>query len=112
MYCTNCGTQLSETFRYCPQCGAAAGTQPSRADGLPPANRAVRSRTDRKVAGVCAGLARYFGVDVTLVRILMVVFTIWPVGLGLLFYVVCWIVMPNEPLMLPSADNTNLVKAQ
>jgi phage shock protein PspC (stress-responsive transcriptional regulator) len=60
---------------------------------------------------VCAGLARYFGVDVTLLRILVVVLTIWPVGLGLIFYVICWIVMPNEPLLLTPADNTQLAKA-
>lgn len=111
MYCVNCGGDLPETFRYCPQCGAASATQQSRTEIALPATRATRSRTDRKVAGVCAGLARYFGVDVTLVRILMVVFTIWPVGLGLLFYVVCWIVMPNEPLLLPPAEKAELVKS-
>ncbi len=116
MYCSSCGNEIAAAFRYCPHCGTATGAQVSPssvvAERLP---RAVRSRTDRKIAGVCAGLARYLGIDVTLLRILMVVFTIWPLGAGLLFYIVCWIVMPNEPLLLPSAQdnarlsNTNLI---
>lgn len=65
-------------------------------------NRLSRPRDNRKIAGVCAGIARYFGVDVTLVRILTVVLAIWPIGVGLIFYIVCWIVMPNDPLMLPA----------
>lgn len=60
----------------------------------------MRPRDDRKIAGVCAGIARYLGMDVSLVRILMLVLLIWPPGLGLLFYIACWIVIPNEPLML------------
>lgn len=111
MYCVNCGNDLSASFRYCPRCGTPVPGQAPTTEVARPLYRATRSRTDRKVAGVCAGLARYFGVDVTLLRILVVVLTIWPVGLGLIFYVICWIVMPNEPLLLTPADNTQLAKA-
>lgn len=59
------------------------------------AKKLVRKREGRMVAGVCAGLAAYFGVDVNLVRLLFGVFTIvW--GLGALVYVVAWAVVPEE----------------
>jgi phage shock protein C len=54
---------------------------------------------ESKIAGVCAGFARYFGVDVTLIRVLWVVLTVFPMPLfGLVSYIVAWIVMPKEPV--------------
>jgi phage shock protein C len=56
-----------------------------------------------KVAGVCAGFARYFGLDVTLVRVLWVVLTVCPVpSFGLVAYIVAWIVMPKDPSTVPA----------
>jgi phage shock protein PspC (stress-responsive transcriptional regulator) len=59
--------------------------------------RLVRSRTDGKIAGVCAGLADYFEVDVVLVRAAWVVFSIVPgfVLGGALAYLAAWIVIPE-----------------
>ena len=59
--------------------------------------RLYRSRTNRKLAGVCGGLAQYFNTDVTLIRVLFVVFTLLG-GPGLVLYLVLWIVVPEEPL--------------
>ncbi|HZT38275.1 MAG TPA: PspC domain-containing protein [Bryobacteraceae bacterium] len=101
MYCTQCGLKLDDRARFCSECGTATGAGMQQAPGTV-YNRLSRPREERKLAGVCAGIARYFGVDVTLVRILTVVLAIWPVGVGLIFYIVCWIVMPNDPLMLPA----------
>jgi phage shock protein C len=99
MYCTHCGIELNDEARYCSQCGTATGNvQPRRFEG-----RLTRSREDVKIAGVCSGFARYFGVDVTLVRILWLAVCIWPPGVGIIAYIICWIVMPKEPLMLPAA---------
>jgi phage shock protein PspC (stress-responsive transcriptional regulator) len=57
--------------------------------------RLYRRRDGRLVAGVCAGVADYFGIDVTLVRLAFAVFTIfW--GLGALLYLVAWAVIPEE----------------
>lgn len=53
------------------------------------------SATDKKVAGVCGGLAAYFNVDVSLVRILFVVLTLAG-GPGLLLYIALWLVLPGE----------------
>ena len=54
-----------------------------------------RSVTDRKIAGVCAGLAEYFGVDVTIVRLLFLLLVISPAN-GILIYIVLWLLMPQE----------------
>lgn len=54
-----------------------------------------RSLSDKKIAGVCAGVAKYFDLDVTLVRILWVLFTI-AYGMGLVAYIVCMFVMPAD----------------
>jgi phage shock protein PspC (stress-responsive transcriptional regulator) len=52
-----------------------------------------RSRTDRMLFGVCGGLADYFNVDPTLVRLVMVLF--WMTGGGFLAYLIAAIVMPE-----------------
>jgi len=60
---------------------------------------------DKKVAGVCAGFARYFSVDVTLIRVIWLVLTVWPVPLfGVISYIVAWIVMPKDPVPLPAGQ--------
>jgi phage shock protein C len=55
-----------------------------------------RSRSNRQVAGVCGGLAQYFNLDATLLRILFVVLAVLG-GSGLVLYVAMWIIVPNEP---------------
>ena len=55
-----------------------------------------RSRTDRMVAGVCGGLARTFGLDPALIRVLLVAATILGLGTGAVLYLVCWLVIPEE----------------
>ena len=54
------------------------------------------SRSNRQVAGVCGGLAQYFNLDATLIRILFVVLAVLR-GSGLLLYVAMWVIVPNEP---------------
>jgi phage shock protein C len=55
-----------------------------------------RSQTDRKLGGVCGGLAEYFNTDVTLIRVLFVVLTVLG-GAGPLIYLAMWIIVPNQP---------------
>ena len=58
--------------------------------------RLVRPREGRMIGGVAAALANYFGIDVTLVRLVWVLLLI-PGGLpGLLPYVIMWVVIPSE----------------
>lgn len=53
------------------------------------------SDTDKKIAGVCGGIAEYFGIDATIVRIALVVFVALG-GSGLLLYLIAWAVMPGR----------------
>jgi len=50
----------------------------------------------KKIAGVCAGFAEYFDMDVTLVRLIWVGLVLLPPGPGLIIYIVAWIVLPKE----------------
>ena len=55
-----------------------------------------RSRSDRRIVGVCGGLGTYFGLDSTVIRILFVLLAL-PGGLpGTLLYLILWVVMPEE----------------
>jgi phage shock protein C len=55
-----------------------------------------RSRTDRKVAGVCGGLAQYFNIDPVIVRLIWILFVLLG-GSGIIIYIIAWIVVPLEP---------------
>ncbi len=97
MFCTKCGTELREQDKFCFNCGAATGRGAHRHRGR--GATAEPSDDEAKIAGVCAGFARYFGLDVTLVRVLWVVLTVFPVPcFGLVSYIVAWIVMPKDPV--------------
>lgn len=61
------------------------------------AKRFVRIESGKKIGGVCNGLAEYFGLDVTLVRVLFVVLVLASVGSALLVYVILWAVAPMVP---------------
>ena len=55
-----------------------------------------RSRTDKKLCGVCAGLGKYFDLDPTLVRLGTVVFALLA-GCGVLAYIIAALIIPEEP---------------
>ena len=54
-----------------------------------------RSRTDRKISGVCGGLAQFLGIDSTAVRVAMALLTLLG-GMSLIVYVVMWLIIPDE----------------
>lgn len=60
------------------------------------AKRLYRSRKDCVIAGICGGIAEYFDIDPTLVRIIAVL-TIFLNGIGLIAYIVGWIFIPQNP---------------
>jgi phage shock protein PspC (stress-responsive transcriptional regulator) len=64
-------------------------------NGSEQSKRLYRLREGRLVAGVCAGLAGYFGIDVTIVRLVFAILTLFG-GTGALLYVICWAVVPEE----------------
>lgn len=97
MFCTQCGTQLGETNpNFCPSCGAQLRSPSSGPSFSSNARRLTRSRRDRKIAGVCGGIAEYLDVDPTLIRLVAVLALFC--GAGFLAYIVAWIVLPEEEL--------------
>ncbi|MFI5094169.1 MAG: PspC domain-containing protein [Candidatus Acidiferrum sp.] len=98
MTCPNCHKDIAIGSRFCYNCGAKQAE--SGAQGLSPATGAqkklMRSSTDKRIAGVCAGLADYFDMDPTIIRLIWVLFLICG-GTGLLAYVILWIVLPLAP---------------
>jgi phage shock protein C len=75
-----------------------------------PTRRLTRSRTDVKVAGVCAGLADYLDVDVVLVRAAWLVFSIVPGAIigGVIAYLVAWLLLPEATELAPSSQRRRL----
>lgn len=65
-----------------------------------------RSRTDRKIAGVCGGMAEYFNIDSTIIRLVWVLLIIF-LGTGLLAYIIAVIVIPDAPLNSQNNPYTN-----
>jgi phage shock protein PspC (stress-responsive transcriptional regulator) len=59
--------------------------------------RLKRSLTDKMVGGVCGGLAKYFDIDTTLIRLVFAFATVFA-GTGILAYIVMWIIVPKEDL--------------
>ena len=56
----------------------------------------ARPRKGRMVAGVCAGIAGYSGLDVTLVRVIVTVVSVFTGGAGALAYLAAWVIIPGE----------------
>jgi len=65
----------------------------------------VRRRENRILAGVCAGLADYFDVDVNLIRLIVAVVAVFTGGVGVLAYLVAWVVIPEEGEKTSIAEN-------
>lgn len=92
MYCNYCGKSIQDDANVCAYCGTRVGVSIAR-------KSLVRPREGRKVAGVCIGMAEYFDLDVTLVRVVWLVLALMT-GVGFLGYIIAWIVMPDEPYLL------------
>src|SRR5262245_44318826 len=96
MFCTSCGREMAEGDKFCPACGMT--TKPGGTQAPPPSGppkRLSRPMNEKKIAGVCAGFARYLGIDVTLVRIVWLLVVLVG-GTGIIAYLVAWIAMPKD----------------
>ncbi len=97
MKCRGCARDIPEDSRFCLFCGVAdpaAGGRPDRSG-----RRLGRSRADRRIAGVCGGVAEYFDLDPTVVRLVWVLAVILPVPRvpACLLYLAAWILLPQSP---------------
>jgi phage shock protein PspC (stress-responsive transcriptional regulator) len=99
MICVNCQRHIADGSNFCYNCGAkqpvaaAAGANAAQSGGR---KRLVRSSTDKKIGGVCGGLADYFDLDPTIIRIVWLLAILFA-GTGLIAYAVLWIALPLGP---------------
>src|SRR5580658_4083440 len=108
MFCTRCGSELRETDRFCSQCGTNIAAPHAAPQGsYAPPRPLARIMYQKKIAGVCAGFARYFDCDVTLMRVIWLILA-FGTGIGFIGYIIAWIVMPKE--YAPQADYSYLLK--
>lgn len=102
MICPSCQKEIAEGSKFCYNCGArlaadAPGPAPTAA---PPAKRLMRSSRDKKIGGVCAGLADYFDLDPTIIRVIWLLAVLLG-GTGFFAYIILWIVLPLAPVNMP-----------
>ena len=64
----------------------------------------MKSQKNKKISGVCGGLAEYFGIDATIVRLIFALCVLF-IGFGLAIYIVCLALMPSEPEQIITGNN-------
>jgi phage shock protein PspC (stress-responsive transcriptional regulator) len=84
---------MADDCLYCSACGRQLGARVAR-------RPLERARDGRKIAGVCMGFARHLDIDVTIIRLIWLVLAICSGGLGLIAYIVAWIIIPEEPTVM------------
>ncbi len=92
MFCSSCGKQLESTARFCSTCGAACAPNIYPPRPIP----ITRSREQRVIGGVCAGIALQYGWDISVVRIITLIFSLAS-GIGFVIYLIAWMVIPEAP---------------
>lgn len=96
MICPNCQKEIADGSKFCYNCGANLTGSAGPAPVAAAPKRLMRSSTDKKIGGVCAGIAEYFDLDPTIVRVIWFL-AVFFAGTGLLVYIILWIVLPLAP---------------
>lgn len=98
MFCANCQKQIADYSNFCYNCGARQTATAAPGPGVANCShkRLLRSATDKKIAGVCGGLAEYFDIDATVIRLCWLLAILFA-GTGVLAYIVLWIILPVAP---------------
>jgi phage shock protein C len=88
MYCTRCGVEINAVDLFCSHCrkGTAVAEMP---------RALMLDKRNKKIAGVCAGFARYCGIDLAFTRILWLAIALGT-GVGFLVYLAAWIILPSD----------------
>ena|SRR4029077_1976076 len=99
MFCMQCGREIADSSNFCSSCGGALRQRTSR-------KQLTLSATNKKLAGVCGGLAEYLDVDATIVRLIWVALSVVPGGFvgGALAYFLAWIIIPKAPGFVSEAS--------
>jgi phage shock protein C len=95
LFCSGCGKTLAADARFCSACGKPVPEGSFSTGGA--RGPLVRPLAGRKIAGVCQGLANYYGWDVNITRVIAVLITVAVIPLGLIAYAMFWVVVPQEP---------------
>jgi phage shock protein PspC (stress-responsive transcriptional regulator) len=97
MICVNCQKSIADGSNFCCICGAKQPVvSAANTGGSYSKKRLMRSSTDKKIAGVCGGLAEYFDLDPTIIRVVWLL-AVLCAGTGILAYIILWIVLPLAP---------------
>jgi phage shock protein C len=98
MFCRHCGREIADFSSFCSLCGARQRHRAAH-------KQLTLSAVDKKIAGVCGGIAEYLDVDPTIVRLIWVALSVVPGGFigGALAYFLAWIIVPKAPASHPAA---------
>jgi phage shock protein C len=104
MLCPSCQKEIVDGSKFCYNCGAKLASDAPAGAAAPaaaaPVKRLMRSSRDKRIGGVCAGVADYFDLDPTIVRVVWLLAVLFG-GTGLLIYIILWIVLPLAPIGVP-----------
>lgn len=92
MFCVQCGREINDSSSFCSSCGSRQRQRTSH-------KQLTLSVTDKKLGGVCGGIAEYLDVDTTVVRLIWVALSVVPGGFvgGAIAYLLAWIIIPKAP---------------
>jgi phage shock protein C len=106
MYCNQCELEIADSSSFCSSCGARQRQRTSH-------KQLTLSATDKKIAGVCGGIAKYLDVDPTIVRLIWVALSVVPGGFigGAIAYLLAWIIIPKAPALSSAAAGAATAQA-